>query len=118
MNTDLTPEEAYVIVHKGTERPFSGQYNDFFEKGNYVCKQCGVVLFKDTDKFKSHCGWPSFDDCEKDAVKEIPDPDGVRTEIVCKKCKGHLGHVFRGEFLTDKNTRYCVNSISLQFNKK
>ncbi len=111
----LTPEEEVVIIHKGTEKPFTGEYNDFFKKGVYVCKNCGNILYRSEDKFKSDCGWPSFDDYIKEAVKRIPDPDGLRTEIVCAKCGAHLGHIFKGENYTKKNTRYCVNSISLKF---
>ena len=111
----LTPEEERVIVDKGTERPFTGIYNDFFEKGTYVCKRCGSPLFRSTDKFKSSCGWPSFDDEIPGAVKRIPDPDGMRTEIVCAYCGAHLGHVFEGEGLTPKDVRNCVNSVSLLF---
>jgi peptide methionine sulfoxide reductase msrA/msrB len=111
----LTAEEKRVIVHKGTERPFSGKYNDYFEKGVYTCKRCGAELFRSESKFKSECGWPSFDDEIKGAVKWQKDADGVRTEAVCAKCGAHLGHIFLGEGLTAKNFRYCVNSISMNF---
>lgn len=114
MNT-LTHEEENVIVYKGTEAPFSGAFVNNKEKGVYTCKRCDTPLYYSEDKFESDCGWPSFDNAIEGNVKEVPDADGRRVEIICNTCGGHLGHVFRGENMTGKNIRYCVNSISMNF---
>lgn len=111
----LTDIERYVMEQKGTERPFTGEYYDFFEEGTYVCKRCGTALYRSKDKFRSGCGWPSFDDEIKGAVRRLLDADGRRTEIQCAKCGAHLGHVFIGEGFTPKDTRHCVNFVSLKF---
>ena len=111
----LTPAEERVIVHKGTERPFTGEYDEFFHAGTYMCRQCDTPLYVSNAKFHSGCGWPAFDQEIANAVKHLPDPDGERVEIECAGCGGHLGHVFMGEGFTKTNARHCVNSISLKF---
>lgn len=114
----LTPEEKHVIEEKGTETPFTGEYDNLYEDGTFICRRCNAPLFSSKAKFDARCGWPAFDENFPDAVKRIQDPDGKRTEIECANCGAHLGHVFEGEHMTDKDTRHCVNSLSIRFIKK
>ncbi len=111
----LTAEERQVIEGKGTERPFTGEYDDFYEAGIYLCRRCNAELYRSDDKFDAHCGWPAFDKEIPGAVRQLPDPDGMRIEVECVNCGGHLGHVFMGERLTPTNARHCINSLSMKF---
>ena len=115
---ELTSEQERVIINKATEAPFSGEYDNFYEDGTFICRRCNAPLFSSKSKFDAGCGWPSFDESFPNAIKRIPDPDGIRTEIECANCNAHLGHEFLGEGLTDKNTRDCVNSLSIRFMPK
>ena len=112
---NLNKQEAHVILNKGTERAYTGEYDKQFDKGTYICRQCNTPLYESDMKFNSGCGWPAFDDEIDGAVKRVPDADGRRVEIVCQNCDAHLGHIFKGEQFTEKNARHCVNSISLKF---
>ena len=114
---DLSSQEQFVIEHKGTEPPFTGEYDAFYETGTYICRRCNTELYTSEDKFDAHCGWPAFDKEVTGTVKRLPDPDGTRVEILCANCDGQLGHVFSGEELTPTNTRHCVNSLSIKFIK-
>tara|TARA_Y100000588_G_scaffold392363_1_gene503966 strand:+ start:326 stop:712 length:387 start_codon:yes stop_codon:yes gene_type:complete len=112
---ELSAGEQYVIEAKGTEPPFTGEYDDFYESGTYVCRRCDAPLYRSEDKFDARCGWPAFDDEIAGAVNRLPDPDGYRIEVECANCSGHLGHVFLGERFTEKDTRHCINSLSMKF---
>ena len=111
----LNDEEKYIIEYKGTERPFTGEYDNFYQDGSYSCRRCNAELYRSVDKFDAHCGWPAFDKEVDGAVKHLPDPDGHRIEVECANCGGHLGHVFMGEGFTPTNARHCINSISMKF---
>ena len=111
----LREEEKDIIENKGTEAPFTGEYDDFYQDGTFVCRRCNAPLFSSKNKFDANCGWPSFDDNFPEALKRTSDPDGQRTEIQCSRCLAHLGHVFEGELMTTKNVRHCVNSLSIEF---
>lgn len=115
---NLTPDEKYVIEGRGTEAPFTGEYDNFYKEGIFICRKCNAPLFSSKSKFDAGCGWPAFDENFPNAVSRIPDKDGQSTEIECANCKAHLGHVFEGEYLTDKDTRHCVNSLSIRFISK
>ncbi len=115
---ELTEQEKAIIIDKGTEKSFSGEYWNHYKDGVYTCRQCDAELFSDESKFDSFTGWPSFDDTIEGAVTEVTDADGIRIEVICSNCKGHLGHVFKGEGITDTSTRHCINSTSLGFLKK
>ena|SRR3989344_1812860 len=111
----LTQQEQHIIINKGTEAPFSGEYDNFYKEGAYVCRKCNAPLFSSKSKFDAGCGWPSFDENFPDSVLRTLDSDGIRTEIQCANCQGHLGHVFTGEKMTKKDTSHCVNSLSIRF---
>ena len=112
---ELTAEERFIIESKGTEPPFKGEYDDFYQDGIYVCRRCNAELYRSVDKFDAHCGWPAFDKEIPGSVKHLPDPDGQRIEVECVNCGGHLGHVFNGEGFTPTNARHCINSLSMKF---
>ncbi len=116
-HNNLSREERCIIEAKGTEHPFSGKYDDFYESGTYTCKRCNAELYQSVNKFDAHCGWPAFDKEISGSVNRLPDPDGSRIEIECSNCGAHLGHVFLGEGFTESNTRHCVNSLSMNFTK-
>lgn len=111
----LSEDESYIIVSRGTEAPFSGEYDNFYKEGTYICRRCNNPLFSSKAKFDAGCGWPAFDENFPGAVRQLPDSDGRRVEIRCMNCEGHLGHVFTGERMTTKDTRHCVNSLSIRF---